>query len=92
MTVELPTAGERFEAQLVEDRYGVLWLYEAQARLGRRAAQAFSLVVVLRLGWRLVRPSSEEQALFRGRVLAQGGSSSLLSGLPPHAADGSSRP
>ena len=72
MTVELPTAGERFEAQLVEDRYGVLWLYEAQARLGRRAAQAFSLVVVLRLGWRLVRPSSEEQALLERKGFGAG--------------------
>jgi hypothetical protein len=29
MTVELPTAGEQFEAYLVEDRYGVLWVQEA---------------------------------------------------------------
>jgi hypothetical protein len=65
MTVELPTAGEQFEAHLVEDRYGVLWVHEANPRPDRRKAQAFSLVVVLKLGWRIVHPSPDEQALLQ---------------------------
>jgi len=65
MTVELPTAGEQFEAHLVEDRYGVLWVHEAIPRPDRRKAQVFSLVVVLKLGWRIVRSSSDEQTLLQ---------------------------
>ena len=61
MTVELPTSGEQFEAYLVEDRYGVLWVQEASPRPDRRKAQAFSLIVVLKLGWRIVRPSLDER-------------------------------
>jgi hypothetical protein len=65
MIVELPTANEQFEAYLVQDRFGVLWLQEATPRPGRRAAQVFSLVVVLKLGWRLVHPSPDERALLQ---------------------------
>jgi hypothetical protein len=65
MTVELPRANEQFEAHLVQDLYGVLWLQEATPGPDRRAAQVFSLVVVLKLGWRLVRPSPDEQALLQ---------------------------
>jgi len=72
MTVELPTAGQQFEARLVEDRYGVLWLEEAFPRPDRRKAQVFSLVVVLKLGWRIAALSPHEQALLEKRGFGGG--------------------
>jgi len=72
MIVELPRANEQFEAYLVQDRFGVLWLQEATPRPGRRAAQVFSLVVVLKLGWRISRPSPDERARLEKRGFGEG--------------------
>jgi hypothetical protein len=61
MFIELPLSGETFEAELVEDQHGALWLAETSATTGRRIGHQ-SLEAVLKIGWRIQRASAEEQA------------------------------
>ena len=60
MTIALPLSEETFEAELVADESGVLSVYEPS----RAKMKAFyPLAAVLKIGWRIVRASPEEQAL-----------------------------
>jgi hypothetical protein len=62
MTIQLPLSDETFEAELVQDELGVLWVAERAAVAGvvmdyRRLAQ------VIDIGWRIVSAKPHEQAL-----------------------------
>jgi hypothetical protein len=61
MTIELPLSGETFEAELKEDD-DVLSLHERN-RLSDDRMEFYLLEDVLKLGWRIVSASPEEQAL-----------------------------
>ena len=61
MMIALPLSGETFEAELVEDQHGALWVAEPSATTGLRIGHQ-SLEAVLKLGWRIQRASPEEQA------------------------------
>jgi hypothetical protein len=62
VTIELPLSGETFEAELKEDDGGALWLHESN-RVSTERSGFYQLADVLKIGWRIVRASPEEQAL-----------------------------
>jgi hypothetical protein len=59
--IAVPATGETFEVQLEEDEFHMLWLNEPN-RKGRRRGR-YLLSAVLKIGWRVVRASPEEQAV-----------------------------
>jgi hypothetical protein len=61
MTIELPLSGETFEAELKEDD-DVLSLHERN-RVSDERMEFYLLEDVLKIGWRIVSASPEEQAL-----------------------------
>jgi hypothetical protein len=61
MTIDLPLSGETFEAELKEDD-DVLSLHERN-RLSDDRMEFYLLEDVLKIGWRIVSASPEEQAL-----------------------------
>jgi hypothetical protein len=61
MTIELPVSGETFEAELKEGD-DVLSLHERN-RLSDDRMEFYLLEDVLKIGWRIVSASPEEQAL-----------------------------
>jgi hypothetical protein len=70
VTIAVPTSGGwTFEAELVTDESGVLMLYEP-SRAKRRAF--CQLAAVLKIGWRIVAASSEEQAILDAHGFASG--------------------
>jgi hypothetical protein len=71
MTIELPLSGETFEAELKEDDGGVLWLHEPSPLSGERIG-FYLLTDVLKIGWRIVAASPEEQALLDAHGFGSG--------------------
>jgi hypothetical protein len=61
MTIELPLSGETFEAELKEDD-DVLSVHERN-RVSDERMEFYLLEDVLKIGWRIVSASPEEQAL-----------------------------
>jgi hypothetical protein len=84
MTIELPLSGETFEAELVQDEHGVLWVAEPSAAAGVRLGHQ-SLEAVLKIGWRILRLSPEEQQ----QLDAHGFQS--MSGRPPSGPEDEAR-
>ena len=62
MTIELPLSGETFEGELKEDDGGVLWLHEP-SRVSDERIGFYLLADVLKIGWRIVSASPQEQAM-----------------------------
>ena len=58
--IAVPLSGDTFEAELEAEESGVLMLYQP-SRARMRAF--YPLAAVLKIGWRIVRVSAEEQAL-----------------------------
>jgi hypothetical protein len=71
VTVELPLSGETFEAELKEDDGGVLWLHEPNCVTNERMG-FYLLADVLKIGWRIVRASPEEQGLLDAHGFGSG--------------------
>ena len=70
MTIAVPTSGGwTFEAELVADGSGVLMLYEPSRAKRRMFCQ---LAAVLKIGWRIVSASPEEQALLEAHGFGSG--------------------
>ena len=58
----MPARGETFEAQLEEDEWHMLWLNSPNRVTGKRQGR-YLLSAVLKIGWRIVKASPEEQAM-----------------------------
>jgi hypothetical protein len=71
VTIELPLSAETFEAELKEDDQGVLWLHEPN-RVSDERMGFYLIADVLKIGWRIVRPSPEEQALLEAHGFESG--------------------
>jgi hypothetical protein len=71
VTIELPLSGETFEAELKEDDGGVLSLHERN-RVSDERMEFYLLEDVLKIGWRIVRASPEEQALLDAHGFGSG--------------------
>jgi hypothetical protein len=71
VTIELPLSGETFEAELKEDDGGVLSLHERN-RVSDERMEFYLLEDVLKIGWRIVRASPEEQALLNAHGFGSG--------------------
>jgi hypothetical protein len=71
MTIELPLSGETFEAELKEDDGGVLWLHELNT-VGADRMGFYLLADVLKLAWRIVSASPEEQAMLDAHGFGSG--------------------
>jgi hypothetical protein len=70
MTIAVPTSGGwMFEAELVADGSGVPMLYEP-SRVKRRTF--CQLAAVLKIGWRIVAASPEEQAMLDAHGFGRG--------------------
>jgi hypothetical protein len=61
VTIAIPVTGETIVAQLEEDEFHMLWRNEPN-RKGRRMGR-YLLSAVLKIGWRIMRASPEEQTL-----------------------------
>jgi hypothetical protein len=70
MTIELPLSGETFEAELKEDD-DVLSLHERN-RVSDERMEFYLLEDVLKIGWRIVSASPEEQALLEAHGFGSG--------------------
>jgi hypothetical protein len=55
VTIAIPDGGPPFEAQLVENEHGMLWVDHPNSR-GRRMGH-YLLSAVLTIGWRIERAS-----------------------------------
>jgi hypothetical protein len=71
VTIELPLSGETFEAELKEDDGGVLSLHERN-RVSDERMECYLLEDVLKIGWRIVQASPEEQALLDAHGFGSG--------------------
>ena len=71
VTIELPLSGETFEAELKEDDSGVLSLHERN-RVSDERMEFYLLEDVLKIGWRIVSASPEEQALLEAHGFGSG--------------------
>jgi hypothetical protein len=71
MTIELPLSGETFDAELKEDDGGVLWLHEPN-RVSDERMGFYLLADVLKIGWRIVAASPDEQALLDAHGFGSG--------------------
>jgi hypothetical protein len=71
MTIELPLSGETFDAALKEDDGGVLWLHEPN-RVSDEGMGFYLLADVLKIGWRIVAASPDEQALLDAHGFGSG--------------------
>jgi hypothetical protein len=70
MTIAVPTSsGWTFDAELVADDSGVLMPYEPSRAKRRRFCQ---LAAVLKIGWRIVAASPEEQAMLNAHGFGSG--------------------
>ena len=71
MTIELPLSGETFEGELKEDDSGALWLHEMN-RVSNERMGFYLLADVLKIGWRIVNASPEEQAMLDAHGFGSG--------------------
>jgi hypothetical protein len=71
VTIELPLSGETFEAEPKEDDSGVLSLHERN-RVSDERMEFYLLEDVLKIGWRIVSASPEEQALLEAHGFGSG--------------------
>ena len=62
MTVFIPVTGHTIEVELEAGAQGILWIHELRAATGDRIV-SWELVDVLKLGWRIMSTSPEEQAV-----------------------------
>ena len=62
MTIYIPVNGHMIEAELEADLHGSVWIHEFRAATGERIV-SWDLVAVLKLGWRIVDASPDEQAV-----------------------------
>ena len=62
MTLQIPDGGAPFDAALVEDEFHMLWLHQLNRR-GKRIGIRVLLSAALKIGWRVVRATPEEQEL-----------------------------
>jgi hypothetical protein len=71
VTITAPLSGDTFEAELEVDESGVLMMYESSRITGKRMA-FYPLAAVLKIGWRIVSASPEEQALLDAHGFGSG--------------------
>jgi hypothetical protein len=71
VTIQIPDGGPPFEAALVEDEFHMVWLQRDEQP---PAAYGFGglLSAALKIGWRIVRASPEEQALLDAHGFGSG--------------------
>jgi hypothetical protein len=62
VTIFIPVNGYMIEAELEADLHGIVWIHELRAATGERIVW-WDLVAVLKLGWRIVNASPDEQAV-----------------------------
>ena len=62
MTIFIPVNGHTIDAELEAGTNGIVWIHELRATTGERIV-SWDLVAVLKLGWRIVNASPEEQAV-----------------------------
>ncbi len=62
VTIFIPVNGHIIEAELEADLHGIVWIHAFRAATGERIV-SWDLVAVLKLGWRIVDASPDEQAV-----------------------------
>jgi hypothetical protein len=62
VTIFIPVNGHTIDAELEADLHGFVWIHELRAATGERIV-SWDLVAVLKLGWRSVDASPDEQAV-----------------------------
>jgi hypothetical protein len=69
VTIEIPHTGERIEARLLEDRFGLCLTMSPRSNV-----PAYVLTNVLDIGWRIVDCSPAERELMGTHGIASAGS------------------
>jgi hypothetical protein len=62
VTIFIPANGHTIHAELEAGPDGIVWIHELRAATGARIL-SWDLVAVLKLGWRIVDASPDEQAV-----------------------------
>jgi hypothetical protein len=62
VTIFIPVNGHTIDAELEAGTNGIVWIHELRAMTGEHIV-SWDLLAVLKLGWRIVNASPDEQAV-----------------------------